>query len=388
MSLTPFDLLALTSRSLSGNPLRSTLTTLGVFMGVAAVTATLQVGSISRAVIARQMSERDAPQVVVYPESRLLRLEDMKFLQKRLLGLQAISASSSPTSSQTVFQDEEAKNSSMLGVSQNFLLTSGKQLVKGRFFTRADSASYRPVVVIDQFLADKLFKGQKPTGQRIYADRRPYIVVGVVKTNPGNNKAAEGELLIPISVFNALMGNQDIGTIWMRPRKLEDLKNLEDQAKKLLEQRFPGQKFYVSNNVEDILEQQKTLESVSMALAAVGVISLLVGGVGIANITIATVAERTAEIGLKLAIGATKQDIMLQFILEAVLLSLLGGTAAIASVHGLTLVVAGTFDLPYQFESTTAALSLGSALLVGVGAGFLPALRASQLNPVTALRST
>jgi len=388
MSLTPFDLLALTSRSLSGNPLRSTLTTLGVFMGVAAVTATLQVGSISRAVIARQMSERDAPQVVVYPESRLLRLEDMKFLQKRLLGLQAISASSSPTSSQTVFQDEEAKNSSMLGVSQNFLLTSGKQLVKGRFFTRADSASYRPVVVIDQFLADKLFKGQKPTGQRIYADRRPYIVVGVVKTNPGNNKAAEGELLIPISVFNALMGNQDIGTIWMRPRKLEDLKNLEDQAKKLLEQRFPGQKFYVSNNVEDILEQQKTLESVSMALAAVGVISLLVGGVGIANITIATVAERTAEIGLKLAIGATKQDIMLQFILEAVVLSFIGGTVALITVHGLTLVVVGIFNLPYQFESTTAALSLGSALLVGVGAGFLPALRASQLNPVIALRGT
>ncbi|KAB8331489.1 FtsX-like permease family protein [Scytonema tolypothrichoides VB-61278] len=388
MSLTPFDLLALTSRSLSGNALRSTLTTLGVFMGVAAVTATLQVGSISRAVIARQMAERDAPQVVVYPESQLLRLEDMKFLQKRLLGLQAISASSIPTSSQTFFQDQEAKNPLMLGVSQNFLLTSGKQLVKGRFFTRADFARYRPVVVIDQFLAEKLFKGQKPTGKRIYADRRPYIVVGVVKTNAGNNEAPEGQLLIPMSVFNALMGSRDIGTIWMRPRKLEDLKNLEDRAKKLLEQRFPGQKFYVSNNVEDILEQQKTLESVSMALAAVGVISLLVGGVGIANITIATVAERTSEIGLKLAIGATKLDIMLQFILEAAVLSLLGGTVAIAAVHGLTLVVASTFDLPYQFESSTAALSLGSALLVGVGAGFLPALRASQLNPVTALRST
>ncbi len=387
MSITPFDLLALTSRSLSGNPLRSTLTTLGIFMGVGAVTATLQVGSISRALIARQMAKRDAPQVVVHSESRLLQLEDIKFLQKRLLGLQAISASSSPASSQTVFQDREAKNSSMLGVSQNFLLTSGKQLVKGRFFTRADSASYRPVVVIDQFLAEKLFKGQKPTGQRIYAERRPYMVVGIVKTNPGNNKAFEGELLIPISVFNALMGSQDIGTIWMRPRKLEDLKNLEDQTKKLLEQRFPSQKFYVSNNVEDILEQQKTLESVSLALAAVGVISLVVGGVGIANITIATVAERTAEIGLKLAIGATKQDIMLQFILEAAVLSLLGGTVAIASVHGLTLVVVDTFDLPYQFESRTAGLSLGSALLVGVGAGFLPALRASQLNPVTALRS-
>ncbi|NMG09193.1 ABC transporter permease [Brasilonema sp. UFV-L1] len=387
MSLKSFDLLALTCRSLGGNPLRSTLTALGVFMGVAAVTATLQVGSISRAVIARQMAERDIPQVTVYPESRLLRLEDMKFLKQRLVGLQAISASSIPFPSPTVFQDEEVKNPSMMGVSQNFLLTSGKQLVAGRFFTRADSASYRPVVVIDQFLADKLFKGQKPTGRRIYAARRPYIVVGVVQTNPGN-KAPEGELLVPMSVFNALMGSRDIGTIWIRPRKLEDLKNLEDQVQKLLSQRYPGQKFFVSNNIQDILEQQKTLESVSRALAAVGVISLLVGGVGIANITIATVTERTAEIGLRRAIGAKKQDIMLQFILEAVLLSLCGGTVAIAAVHGLTVVVANTFNLPYQLESTTAAMSLGSALLVGVGAGFLPALRASQLNPVTALRST
>ncbi|MBD2778934.1 ABC transporter permease [Iningainema tapete] len=386
MSLKPLDLLNLTYRSLSSNPLRSTLTSLGVFMGVTAVTATLQVGSISRAVIARQMAERDSPQVIVYPQQSQLRLEDMKFLQQRLTGLQAISASSVPFSSPTVFQDREA-NPSMSGVSQNFLLTSGKQLAKGRFLTEADFASYRPVVVIDQFLAEKLFQGQKPIGQRIYANRQPYIVVGVVQTNPGT-KVPEGELLIPMSVFNALMGSQDIGTIWIRPRKLEDLKNLEDRVKKLLEQRSFDQKFYVSNNIEDILEQQKTLESVSRALAAVGVISLLVGGVGIANITIATVAERTSEIGLLLAIGATKQDIMLQFILEAALLSVLGGTVAIVAVHGLTVVAASTFNLPYQFESTTAALSFSSALLVGVGAGFLPALRASQLNPVAALRSS
>lgn len=386
MSIKPFDLLALTIRSLSGNPLRSTLTTLGVFMGVAAVTATLQVGSISRSVIARQIAERDAPQARIFPESQL-RLEDIKFLQKRLLGLRAISASSSPTSYPTLFQDEEA-NPLMLGVSQNFLLTSGKQLVRGRFFTKADFVNYRPVVVIDQFLTNKLFKGQKSIGQRIYVERRPYIVVGVVKTNVSSSEAPEGELMIPISVYNALMGSRHIGAIWMRPYKLEDLKNLEDTAKKLLEQRFPGQKFDVTNNIEDILEQQKTLELVSQALAAVGVISLLVGGVGIANITIATVAERTSEIGLKLAIGATKRDIMLQFILEAILLSLLGGTVAISVVHGLTLVVTNTFSLPYQFEISTGALSLGSALLVGVGAGFLPAMRASQLNPVTALRST
>ncbi len=145
---------------------------------------------------------------------------------------------------------------------------------------------------------------------------------------------------------------------------------------------------FVRNNVKEILKQKDTLDLASRGLTAVGIISLLIGGVGIANITIAAVIERTPEIGLRRAIGAKRRDILLQFILEAALLSLVGGTAAIATVHGLTIVVTNTFKLPYTFESSTAVLSLSSALLVGVGAGFLPALRASQLDPVKALRST
>ena len=393
MSLSPFDLLNLTCRSLGGNPLRSALTTLGVFMGVAAVSATLQVGSISRAVIAQQLAERGGPQASIYPlwepgrQFTQLRLEDMEFLRQRLVSLEAISAFNWAGSTPTVFQDRESMPS-MSPVSQDFLLTSGKSLVAGRFFTPTDFASYRPVVVIDQFLADKLFKGQQPVGQRIYAQQRPYIVVGVVSTTKlAEDAPPEGQLLIPMSVYNALIGSRYIGSIQMRPYKLEDLEDLSNQAKLLLQQRFPGQNFFVWNNVEDILQQQKTLELASRGLTVVGAIALLVGGVGIANITIASVTERTSEIGLRRALGATQREIMLQFILEAAILSLLGGTAALGVVHGLTVVVTDAFKLPYQFEGKTAALALGSALLVGVGAGFPPARRASQLDPVKALRS-
>jgi putative ABC transport system permease protein len=141
------------------------------------------------------------------------------------------------------------------------------------------------------------------------------------------------------------------------------------------------------NNISDIQEQQTTLHMVSNSLLVLAGISLLVGGVGIANITIASVTERTKEIGLRRAIGATSFEIVVQFILEAVFLSLLGGAAAIITVHGLTVVVADNFDFPYQFEPATAVFSLGSALLVGVGAGFFPALQASKIDPVKALRS-
>jgi len=191
---------------------------------------------------------------------------------------------------------------------------------------------------------------------------------------------------VSMSLYKAITGSQTIEGISVRPYNLKDIKGMEKQAKKLLKQRFPKAEVSSWNNVRKILEQQEILELASQGLLAVGVISLLVGGVGIANITIAAVMERTPEIGLRRAIGATQRDIMLQFILEAVILSLAGGIAAIVTVHGLTVVVADVFKLPYKFDSNTAALALGSALAVGVGAGFLPALRASQLDPVKALR--
>ena len=389
MSLSPLDLIALTCNSLRSNLLRSGLTSLGVFMGVAAVSATLQVGSISRAVIAEQLAQREAPQVFIGlwgVRDKEPKLEYMEFLRQQLEGWQAISAINWIGSSQTLFQDEEAEPF-MLAVSPDYLLTTGRRVLLGRPFTAADFDNYRPVVVIDQFLADKLFKRQEPIGQLIFSEQRPFLVVGVIETKfNSDGDEPKGNLLLPLSTYSAMTGSQRIDSISVRPNNLKDMKNLEEQAKQLLKQHFTGSDFYAGNNVEEILKQKETLELASRGLTAVGIISLLIGGVGIANITIAAVIERTSEIGLRRAIGAKRRDILLQFILEAVILSLVGGTAAIATVHGLTVVVADTFKLPYKFESRTAALSLSSALLVGVGAGFLPALRASQLDPVKALR--
>jgi len=390
MSLSPFDLLRLTCLSLSGNILRSSLTTVGVFMGVAAVSATLQVGNISRAVIAKQLAERIAPQLIVgmWGETTL-KLESMEFFRHRLKGVKAISGLNwfSFNNGKVIFQDQESEPI-IIAVSQNYLLTSGLKLIAGKFFSDRDLTEFRPVVVIDEMLATQLFKnGEKPIGQRIFAEHRPYTVIGVMETKEGNFGKPTGEMLVSMSIYKAMTGSQIIDAILIRPEHPKEMKKMEETVKKVLQQSFPKAEFYVRNNTEEILEQQETLELTSRGLLAVGVISLLVGGVGIANITIAAVTERTPEIGLRRAIGATQRDIMLQFILEAVILSLVGGIVAIITVHGLTLVVADVFKLPYKFDSNTAALALGSALAVGVGAGFLPALRASQLDPVKALRA-
>ncbi len=391
MSLSPQDLINLTCKSLLSNRLRSTLTTFGVFMGVAAVNASLQVGAISRNIIAEQLAKRDAPQVYVYISSfkgRQPKLEDVKYAQRSLKGIKAVSASSFVGFSEPVMYRGEEGQPIMLAVTQDFLFTSGRQLLQGRFFTDIDFNNYRRVTVIDQFLADKLFQGEDPIGKLIYVRRStPFLVLGIVETKSIQGQEPKGALLMPMSIYSAMTGNQNIDSMSIRPHDENKIKELEEEAKKLFQQRFPSaENIYTGSNIRDIIAQKQTLDLASWGLTGVGMISLLISGVGITNITIAAVIERTSEIGLRRAIGATKLEIQLQFILEAIILSSVGGILAIATVHGLTMVVASTFILPYQFEAQTAALSLGSALMVGMGACYFPAVRASQLDPVKALR--
>ncbi|MGC9505426.1 ABC transporter permease [Baaleninema sp.] len=395
MPLSPVDLFKITYSSLKANPLRSSLTSLGVFMGVAAVSATLQVGNISQAVIEKQLNERQAPRVDVGSSwqrnkpYRRLQLEDMEYLKERLINAQAVSASTWVWFSWSVTYLDREASPNMVAVSGDYLKTSGLRMTDGRFFSRVDFENYRSVLVVDEILVEHLFPDRDPIGERVYVGGRPFIVRGVVesKLEGGDREDPQGKMYMPITVWHALSGYQVLHRILIRPHRLEDLDSIETQAVALLEQRYPDHSFWSYNNVGDILAQRETLKTVSRSLLAVGGIALLVGGVGIANITIASVMERTAEIGLRLAIGAKPRDVMFQFVLEATVLSVVGGVTAIATVHFITVAVSNAFDLPYQFDGRSATLALGSALVVGVGAGFLPALRASRLDPVSALRS-
>ncbi|AFY80598.1 ABC transporter permease [Oscillatoria acuminata] len=391
MSLSTFNLIRISCDSLRGNRLRSALTTLGVFMGVTAVSATMQVKTISTSVISAEMEKREAPQVWTYlfsQDGRQLRADDVDYLKSRLTGVQEIGTRSWTTQDPTVIFDQKEAVVSINAVSQEYLEVSGRSLLQGRFFSLADFIHYRSVVVIDRLLAENLFEENNPIGEKVYWNGRLYIVVGIVDTKMrSQHDEPSGEMLIPLSLYSALTGRSNVGLILIRPERVTEMERLKEQVKTLLQQRYPDGDILVRANMEDILEQKKTLDMVSRALLAVGAIALLVGGVGIANITIAAVMERTPEIGLRRAIGATEGDIMFQFILEAAILSLLGGVLAISTVHGLTILVADRFELPYEFERKTAGLALGSALLVGVGAGFLPAMQASKLDPVQALRS-
>lgn len=394
MSLSPIDLLHMTWRSTKGNLVRSGLTTLGIFMGVLAVSAILNVQTITSNQIALKLAEREKPFVNphIWPdsgESVSLTQEDEQFLKQTLPAIQSISKVSSVDGLSPIqFQNQEATKAEVKAISLNYRTTTGRRLLNGRFFDQIDLDQYRPVALVDQKLASILFKQGDPRNQAIFAAGHRLLVIGVLENRASRyeDPESQGTLWINENFARVLQSEDQFKTVQISAR-LEDIPALKTKLEKLLKQRFPDAEVWIGGNAGDLIKEQETLALSSRALMVVGVLALMIAGVGIANITIASVMERIAEIGLRRAIGATQSEIMLQFILEAVLLSLMGGAGAIATVHGLTQAATTVvIQVPYQFSVPNALVAMGSAVVVGVGSSFLPALRATKVDIVKALR--
>jgi putative ABC transport system permease protein len=395
MTISARDLIAITVKSLYQDPVRSGLTLLGVFMGVAAVNATLNISSITNTQIEAKLSERDRPYMMPYLRTEgsfgiePLESEDKKVLEQSIQGIRSISSVSWLLLNRVQFDDREITEIEFQGVSPNYIETTGRLILQGRFFSNADFAQYRPVAIIDRKLATLLFQGQNPLGQAIYAEGTRLIVIGVTETKTdGEDFETSGTVWIPQTFATVLGEESTFDVLQISPYFLEDMPKLKKRVEQVLGQRHPKTIVYMEDNAEDLLKEKELQSTASKALTLVGLIALLISGVGIANISIASVMERIKEIGLLRAIGATQTEVMTQFILEAVVLSLAGGAVAIVTVHG-SMIMATTkiVQAPYEFKSQRAALSLGAALLVGVGASFFPAVRASRIDVIQALRA-
>jgi putative ABC transport system permease protein len=364
-------------------------------MGVAAVNATLNISSITNTQIEAKLSERDRPYMMPYLQAEgsfktePLKEEDKKVIEQSVQGIRSISSVSWLLLNRVQFEDREITEIEFQGVSPNYIETTGRLILQGRFFSNADFAQYRPVAIVDQKLATLLFKGQNPLGQAVYAEGTRLIVIGVTETKTdGEDFQTSGTVWIPETFATVLGGESTFDVLQISPYFLEDMPKLKKRVEQVLGQRHPKTIVYMEDNAEDLLKEKELQSTASKALTLVGLIALLISGVGIANISIASVMERIKEIGLLRAIGATQTEVMTQFILEAVVLSLVGGAVAIVIVHG-SMVIATTkiVQAPYEFKSRRAALSLGSALLVGVGASFFPAVKASRIDVIQALRT-
>ncbi len=367
-------------------------------MGVAAISATLNIADITNAQIETKLAERDKPYLTPYligengfEIDNELKPDDEVTLKRSVAIIREISSVSSIYSARSVqYENNEAKDVRTYGVSQNYISTTGRKILQGRFFKTVDFEQYRPVAIIDQKLAATLFRKQSPLNQAIFLANTRLTVIGVVETKSNGQEFGEksSTLWLPSTFARALAGSFQFNTLQISPYRLQDMPQLKEKVKQVLSQRYPKTVVETFDNAADLLKERELQKSATQALALVGVVALLISGVGIANITIASVLERIEEIGIRRAIGATQFEVMMQFVLEALLLSIVGGTLAIVSVHGLTQTATTVIiQAPYEFSWRSTALSMGAAIAVGVGSSFLPALKATKVDIIAALRS-
>ena len=392
--------------AIRANKLRSILTTLGIVIGVVTVTlmgtaieglnrAFVQsISFIGADVLYVQRSDwfvRSHEEWVKMQKRRKVTLSQVDELERQLTMASAIAPTAD--SGETVrFKKHSADNVRIIGTTEQFLATSGVSIAEGRFLSVAECNGGRPVCVIGSLVATNLFQSDSPLGSKVTVDDRPFEVVGVLEKQGGflDGGGLDNQVIVPLSQFTAaIWSNPDFGV----QVKIKQVEQLEDAKEELRVVMRKVRRLSPTDPDDFSINQQDQVlgmfHKVAGTIAAVGLfvtgLSLFVGGIGIMNIMFVSVAERTREIGIRKAIGAKRRTILLQFLMEAASICLLGGLVALAIAWPLTLLMQKF--LPATLSMTVVGIALLVSLVTGVISGFFPAWRAARMNPVDALRN-
>jgi putative ABC transport system permease protein len=397
-------------RALRVNKLRSALTMLGIIIGVSAVIAMVGVGAGAQARVAEQIQSLGSNLIIVLSgsttsggvrlgnSSQLTITEDDAAAIAREVASVQVAAPSVRGSAQVVYGNLNW-STAIQGVTPDYAEAREWPVMDGRHVGPEDVDGATKVALLGQTTALNLFGEAEPLGQIIRIKKVPFTVIGVL-TRKGQNSWGQDQddiILIPIStakkkVIGTSQANpRAVGSISIKIRPGEDMTEAEDQIRGLLRQRhrlqpFQDDDFWLRNLSEILQTQEDSSRVMTYLLAAIASVSLLVGGIGIMNIMLVSVTERTREIGLRMAVGARRRHILLQFLIEAVTLSLIGG------IVGIALGVGGSELISYFAEWRTLVapesivLAFGFAAAIGIFFGFYPARKASRLDPIDALR--
>jgi putative ABC transport system permease protein len=392
--------------AIRANKLRSVLTTLGIVIGI--VTVTLMgtaIEGLNRSFMG-SISSIGADVLYVSRYSWFLQShqewvkamknppitpEDIDALQRQL----TLASSVAPVVQDQVsvkYQKRGSGGVPVTGTTEEFQYTSGINLAEGRFLSQVECHDGRAMCVIGASLATNLFLNASPLGEKIFVLRRPFEVVGVLEKQGGFSESggADNSVIIPLGQFTSVVDDRPEYTVQVKARDLDSLEDAKEELRVILRRARhvpPGDPDGFSINQQD--QFLELFHKIAGTIAGVGLfvtgLSLFVGGIGIMNIMFVSVAERTREIGVRKAIGAKHRTILLQFLIEAACICLLGGVIALLIAWPATLLLQKV--MPAELSLTVAGISLLVSAVTGILSGFFPAWRASRMNPVDALRN-
>jgi len=397
-------------RALGTNWLRSMLTMLGIIIGVAAVITMIAIGGGAQQRVEEQIKSLGTNIMLVLPGAQTtggvrlgaqtgqtLTEEDARAIATEVPEVQA-TAPSLRTGAQVVAANANW-STSVMGTTPEYLEVRDWPLASGRSFEEAEQAGSGKVVVLGQTVAQQLFGDDDPIDQVIRVRKVPLQVIGVLARKGQNSMGQDQDdvIVVPLSTYrNRIQGMsagriKRVGAISVKVREGQSMQDASDKLRELLRQRHRLQSgadddFSIRNLTEMLQAQEESSRVMAMLLAAVAGVSLVVGGIGIMNIMLVSVTERTREIGLRMAVGARSRDILGQFLIEAVTLSLVGGAIGIVIGMAATWAIGSFAGWQVLLSAESILLAVGFSAAVGVFFGFYPAKRAAALLPIQALR--
>src|SRR5258706_4645971 len=395
-------------QSLRSNKTRSLLTSLGIIIGVGAVIVMISIGEASAASINQRLSGLNPTEIIIRPGSsssggvrhgagtlQTLTQADADAISSQVSNLAAVSPVIN-VNGQVVFRDQNWATS-VQGVYPTYQQIGSWQMQEGNFFTSSDEQSTGAVAVIGQTVVENLFTplGVDPIGQQIRIGNIPFTIVGVLasKGASGGFGNADDVAYVPLSTAQQrLSGIQYVNSMDVTATSTSQVNTVQAAVEQLLDQRHhitnpQNDDFTIQNQSTILSTVQGTSQTLTVLLVGVASISLVVGGIGIMNIMLVSVTERTREIGIRMAIGARPRDVLTQFLIEAIMLSALGGIVGIALGIGGALAYALLTQNSSVLSPLAGLLAFGFAALVGIIFGFSPARRAARLDPIVALRT-